>query len=160
MGHNNLNQTKTSNFIYETMIKLDQSYKGNAPGEVGLVIELEEKKGVTPTKLLFMVKPGSGRFFVGSYNPNSTKWTAFTPAHEDGGWVKSVYVKEKYIPFPEYKLSIRKQGNTYHFYIDEAYLFSHYIMESEGSFAGIGFVQKGKCKGQISSIRFVNDITD
>ena len=93
-------------------------------------------------------------------HPNGTKWTAFTPAHEEGGWVKSVYVKEKYIPFPEYKLSIRKQGDTYHFYIDDAYLFSYYIKESEAKFAGIGVVQKGKCKGQMSSIRFVSDVID
>lgn len=157
-GITNLNQTKTSNFIFEATIELDNSYS-TTQGEVGLEIELEEKQGVTPTKLLFMVKPGSGRFFVGSYNPNGSKWTAFTPPH-DGGWVKSDYVKEKYIPFPEYKLSVRKEGDTYHFYIDQAYLFSHYIKESEGRFAGIGFVQKGKCKGQMSSIRFVNDVKD
>jgi hypothetical protein len=159
-GVTNLNQTKTSNFIYETTIRLDQSYQGNTYGEVGLIIELEEKQGVTPTKLLFMIKPGSRRFFVGSYNPNGTKWTAFTSPHEEGGWVYSEYVKEKHVPFPEYILSVRKEGNTYHFYIDQAYMFSHYTNESEAKFAGIGVIQKGKCKGQMSSTRFVNEIKD
>lgn len=159
-GVTNLNQTKPNNFIYETTIRLDQSYQGNTHGEVGLVIELEEKQGVTPTKLLFMIKPGSRRFFVGSYNPNGTKWTAFTSPHEEGGWVYSEYVKEKYVPFPEYILSVRKEGNTYHFYIDQAYMFSHSINEIEAKFAGIGVIQKGKCKGQMSSTRFVNEVKE
>lgn len=158
-GVTNLNQTKTNNFIYEASIKLDNSYS-TTQGEVGLEIELEEKQGVTPTKLLFMVRPGISRFFVGSFNPNGTKWTAFTSPHEDGGWVRSAHVQQKYIPFPEYKLSVRKEGDTYHFYIDQAYVFSHNIKESEAKFAGIGVVQKGKCKGQMSSIRFVSDVSD
>jgi hypothetical protein len=103
-----------------------------------------------------MISPEHRTFYFGIFN-FVTHWTAFSKPSETG-WVGSDAING----FTETgtstnSLKLEKNGDQISVYANGQHLFTQKIAESGrplGNFVGVGVVQKGMAKGQVSNIKF------
>lgn len=127
-------------------------------GECGLLIDINENNGGSTTKLIFLIKPGAQSFYLGTYNPDTYKWTSFTSPNANGGWVNATAIKT----FSENreannKLTLKKTGNNIALYANDMLLYTLKITDATSylhRFAGVGIIQAGKAAGYMPAIRF------
>lgn len=149
-----LGDAKPTSYIYEAEYKVEKELFDN--GAVGIIIDFDEKNGTYPGKLHFMVSPEFKTYYFGIFS-FTTQWTSFLTS-SDTGWGGS----EAIHGFDESgsatnALTLEKDGDEISVFVNGKHLFTQKVSESGkllDNFAGVGIVQKGMAKGQISSIRF------
>lgn len=159
-----LNGQAVSNYTYEAVY--NTSNEGGKEGEVGLIIELDENKGSgVTTKLMYLVKMGTGSFWLGTFNPATKAWTSFTNPDANNSWVSSAAIKT----FGKdgraiNKLSLQKKGNSILIYANGQLLFTQKIIDTGKSFlqhfAGVGLVQANFAQGYISALSFKDETAE
>lgn len=152
-----LGNAKPTSYTYEAEYRVEKELFDN--GAVGIIIEIDEKNGTYPSKLHFMISPQFRTYYFGVYS-FTTQWTSFlTPS--DTGWNGSEAING----FDESgsvtnTLKLEKDGDEISVFVNGKHLFTQKVSESGrllDNFGGVGIVQKGMAKGQISSIKFQMD---
>lgn len=150
----NLNQSSPASYSYEADYQFEKELMNEGAG--GILIDIDEKNGNNPSKLLFMISPMYRTYYFGIFS-FVTYWTAFSRTTETG-WVASDAING----FAETgvsnnSLKLEKTGDQISVYANGQHLFTQKIAESGrplGNFVGVGVVQKGMAKGQVSNIKF------
>ncbi|AEE48425.1 hypothetical protein [Haliscomenobacter hydrossis] len=150
----NLNQSSPASYSYEADYQFEKELMNEGAG--GILIDIDEKNGNNPSKLLFMISPMYRTYYFGIFS-FVTYWTAFSRTTETG-WVASDAING----FAETgvsnnSLKLEKTGDQISVYVNGQHLFTQKIAESGrplGNFVGVGVVQKGMAKGQVSNIKF------
>lgn len=151
----NLNQSSPVSYSYEADYQFEKELMNEGAG--GILIDIDEKNGNNPSKLLFMISPMYRTYYFGIFS-FVTYWTAFSRTTETG-WVASDAING----FAETgvsnnSLKLEKTGDQISVYANGQHLFTQKIAESGrplGNFVGVGVVQKGMAKGQVSNIKFL-----
>jgi hypothetical protein len=149
-----LDNAKPTSYTYEAEYKVEKELFKE--GAVGIIIDIDEKNGTYPSKLHFMISPEFKSYYFGIYS-FTTQWTSFLTS-SDTGWSNSEAING----FTENgsatnTLKLEKDGDNISIYVNGKHLFTKKVSESGkllGNFAGVGIVQKGMAKGQMSSIKF------
>ena len=149
-----MNQSSPSSYTYEADYQFEKELMDQGAG--GILIDIDEKNGASPSKLLFMISPEHKTFYFGIFN-FVTYWTAFLRTTETG-WVASDAINGfAETGVSDNSLKLEKNGDQISVYANGQHLFTQKIAESGrplGNFVGVGVVQKGMAKGQVSNIRF------
>lgn len=135
--------------------------KKEAKGQNGLIILNKNNTGGI-TRLFFLIKPSSGKFYVGFLDAARDEWVDFTSPGENNGWLRSAAIKGyDRNGVATNMLSIRKKGTVISFYVNDQLLFTQKTSDAGRGFlerfAGIGLVQANFAEGSVSDIRFVED---
>ncbi len=150
----NLNQSSPSSYTYEADYQFEKELFNEGAG--GILIDIDEKNGNYPSKLLFMISPHYKTFYFGIFS-YVTQWTSLSGKTETG-WVASDAINGfADSGVADNTLKLEKTGDQISVYANGQHLFTQKIAESGrplGNFVGVGVVQKGMAKGQVSNIRF------
>lgn len=150
----NLNQSSPSSYTYEADYQFEKELFNEGAG--GILIDIDEKNGNYPSKLLFMISPHYKTFYFGIFS-YVTQWTSLSGKTETGWMLSEAINGFTETGSANNSLKLEKTGDQISVYANGQHLFTQKIAESGrplGNFVGVGVVQKGMAKGQVSNIRF------
>ncbi|GAB1454477.1 hypothetical protein MASR2M47_45330 [Draconibacterium sp.] len=81
----NLNQNSPSSYTYEADYQFEKELFNE--GAAGILIDIDEKNGNYPSKLIFMISPEYKTYYFGIFS-FTIQWTAFL-GNSESGWVVS-----------------------------------------------------------------------
>jgi len=132
--------------------------EGFKNGEVGIILMLNGADNVEPQQLYFIINPEAGKFWMGTYSPQTKTWTATTNPSADDGWLSSAAIKKFSADgSANNKLSLRKTETSLSIYCNDKLLFTQTITDATALLhliSGIGLVQSNDVKGSVSAINF------
>lgn len=150
----NLNQSSPSSYTYEAEYQIEKELFNEGAG--GILIDIDEKNGNYPSKLLFMISPHYKTYYFGIFS-FTTEWTSLSGKTETGWEFSDAINGFAETGVSNNSLKLEKTGDQISVYANGKHLFTQKVAESGrplGNFVGVGVVQKGMAKGQVSNIRF------
>lgn len=150
----NLNQSSPSSYIYEADYHFEKELFNEGAG--GILIDINEKNGDDPSKLLFMISPHYRTYYFGIFS-FTTQWTSLSGKTETGWEFSDAINGFAESGVADNSLKLEKNGDQISVYANGRHLFTQKVAESVrplNNFVGVGVVQKGMAKGQVSDIKF------